>query len=482
MRKMNVIIMTLAGLLLMIASVLTAIEVMNVGIPSWKTNPTGFWESYEFLLIQIPVEFSLGAWMISGLFRKASWIAGTLAYFGFIFVTLYKVIIGAESCGCFGQVHVNPWITLLAIDMPFFVLLAIFRPKGVKLLPPPWPNVAHALVTAVPLLAVLALTSPLIVTFRPEFKKAIDKTEVSPEAKIKLLEHKHRQENDTWRKEVEKLKQQTVSQQLEIRELESKLEYARRHLKRSYDVNEIGILEAGVYNSKAMAPGAKFDAATQIMGGALWLAPTDQPDFFEISIGQGFSADPKVLLTLDLSERGKMILIPGDPNEASEPEVVNVSPIEQVETQNTQQTVETQQVEPDEPEAVQAENVWDWMEFVVEENVRRQLSEGMAVVLMYHHDCPTCAEVVPAYSDYYKEMAEQGNDAFKIAFLAVPPYAETGPVPADTTCIRGTLSDAHKWEIMSPYVVVLLDGELIRTWKQGTAPDADKILDEVFGL
>jgi hypothetical protein len=50
--------------------------------------------------------------MVSGLFRKAAWIAGTLAYLGFIFVTLFKVIIGAESCGCFGQVHVNPWITL----------------------------------------------------------------------------------------------------------------------------------------------------------------------------------------------------------------------------------------------------------------------------------------------------------------------------------------------------------------------------------
>jgi hypothetical protein len=34
---------------------------------------------------------------------------------------------------------------------------------------------------------------------------------------------------------------------------------------------------------------------------------------------------------------------------------------------------------------------------------------------------------------------------------------------------------------MSPYVVALLDGELIKTWEQGTAPEPEMILEEVFG-
>jgi hypothetical protein len=31
-------------------------------------------------------------------------------------MTFYKGITGVASCGCFGSVHVNPWITFLAID------------------------------------------------------------------------------------------------------------------------------------------------------------------------------------------------------------------------------------------------------------------------------------------------------------------------------------------------------------------------------
>ncbi len=429
MRKMNTVIMTLAGLLLMVAAVLKVHELMTVAIPSWdvkaalvidkaaeagdampawKANLLGFWESYEFLLMQIPLEFALGAWMVSGLFRKAAWIAGTLAYFGFIFATLSKVITGAESCGCFGQVHVDPWITLLAIDMPFFLLLLIFRPKGEKLLPPPWPNVAHAIVCAVPILAVLALTVPAIVTFRPEFKKAVQQTDVSPEAKIKLLEFQHKQEKAQWQQEAAVLAQQNETM-----------------------ANQIAALQAEIAQLKAA-----IDTATQAQ---------------------------------------TQVVPEPTPVEPAEAETV-----EAVETQQTQQAAETQ-IEPDEPQPAPVENAWEWLGFVVEDDVRDELSTGMAVVLMYHHDCPTCAEVVPAYSAYYKDMVEQGNDAFKIAFLAVPPYAETGPVPDDTTCITGTLTDEQKWEVMSPYVVVLLDGELIKTWKQGTAPEAENILDEVFG-
>ncbi|KPL25100.1 MAG: hypothetical protein AMJ75_01980 [Phycisphaerae bacterium SM1_79] len=44
-------------------------------------------------------------------------------------VTLYKGVIGAESCGCFGSVHVNPWIILFAIDLLAAIALALFRPE-----------------------------------------------------------------------------------------------------------------------------------------------------------------------------------------------------------------------------------------------------------------------------------------------------------------------------------------------------------------
>ncbi|HSV26527.1 MAG TPA: MauE/DoxX family redox-associated membrane protein [Sedimentisphaerales bacterium] len=178
MRKINAIVMTLAGLLLTVASILKAHELLVVYYPSWRDK--GVWESWEFFLVLIPLQFALGVWMVSGLFRKAAWLAGTVMYFLFIGVTLHKALTGAVSCGCFGVIQVNPWITLLAIDVPFTALLMIFRPTGVNLLPPPWPNVWHAIVTAAPVFAALFFTAPLLVAFRPEFIKPVvwDNTQI----------------------------------------------------------------------------------------------------------------------------------------------------------------------------------------------------------------------------------------------------------------------------------------------------------------
>ncbi len=117
---------------------------------------------------------------------------------------------------------------------------------------------------------------------------------------------------------------------------------------------------------------------------------------------------------------------------------------------------------------------------MVEEDVRSTIAEGLTVVLMYHHDCPICADMLPKYSNYYRQMTEQGNAEFKIAFLAVPPLAETGPVPADTPCIKGKMTDEQSSQIMSPYVLALLDGQLVKTWEQGTAPEPETLLDQIF--
>jgi len=52
-----------------------------------------------------------------------------LCFSVFSAITLYKGITGYASCGCFGAVHVNPWITLFAIDLPAVITLSIFRPR-----------------------------------------------------------------------------------------------------------------------------------------------------------------------------------------------------------------------------------------------------------------------------------------------------------------------------------------------------------------
>lgn len=155
MKTVNKIIMTLAGLLLIIASLLKVHQMLTEPIIS-----KGFWESWTFFLITIPLEFGLGVWLVSGLFRKAAALAGAVAYGFFIGVTLYKAVTGQSSCGCFGTVHVNPWITLSAVDLPCFILLVIFRPTGQKLLPPPWPHPFHCLLVAIPACLIIGAMVP----------------------------------------------------------------------------------------------------------------------------------------------------------------------------------------------------------------------------------------------------------------------------------------------------------------------------------
>jgi hypothetical protein len=122
------------------------------------------------------LELGLGIWLVCGLFRKAAWMLAVLAFGLFIAVTLQKGLTGAESCGCFGRVKVNPWITLSAIDIPLFLGLVIFRPKGLKLLPPPWPSAKHFFGVAIPTFIAFGIIMPVLVLNKPPDKT--DKYEV----------------------------------------------------------------------------------------------------------------------------------------------------------------------------------------------------------------------------------------------------------------------------------------------------------------
>lgn len=162
MKKTNIIVMWIAGLFLIGASVLKIQQLVTEPVIS-----KGFWESWEFFLIQIPLELGLGIWLVCGLFRKAGWLLGLIAFGGFIGVTLFKALAGEASCGCFGKVHVNPWITLSLVDIPIFLLLAIFRPKGEKLLPPPWPKAVHFFAIAMPTFILLPAVEYFLIANKP---------------------------------------------------------------------------------------------------------------------------------------------------------------------------------------------------------------------------------------------------------------------------------------------------------------------------
>ncbi len=97
MKTANRIVMSVAGVLFLFAAVMKSYQLLTEPIIS-----KGFWESWEFFILQVPLEIGLGIWLLSGLFRKAGWLAAVIAFAGFIVITLQKGITGAESCGCFG--------------------------------------------------------------------------------------------------------------------------------------------------------------------------------------------------------------------------------------------------------------------------------------------------------------------------------------------------------------------------------------------
>jgi hypothetical protein len=165
MKIANRVVTAVTGLILIIAAVLKIHQLLTEPIIS-----KGFWESWEFFLIQIPLELGLGIWLVCGLFRKAAWLLAVLAFGLFIAVTLQKGLTGAESCGCFGRIKVNPWITLSVIDIPIFLGLVIFHPKGLKLLPPPWPKAAHFFGVAIPTFVAFSIIMPLLYFHKPPDK------------------------------------------------------------------------------------------------------------------------------------------------------------------------------------------------------------------------------------------------------------------------------------------------------------------------
>jgi hypothetical protein len=77
----------------------------------------------------------------------------------------------------------------------------------------------------------------------------------------------------------------------------------------------------------------------------------------------------------------------------------------------------------------------------------------------------------------------KGNEnAINFAFIEIPPYGseKQQSVSPDSEVTRGKLSDAKKWFLQTPVVVVLDNGRAVKAW-EGTAPGLDELLDAAFG-
>jgi len=88
---------------------------------------TDLFSSRWLLGLQVQFELVLGVWLLSGLWRRLAWAAGLVCFVGFSIITLVKGIRGDPTCGCFGVVPVDPWLTLV-LDLGVVAGLAVCRP------------------------------------------------------------------------------------------------------------------------------------------------------------------------------------------------------------------------------------------------------------------------------------------------------------------------------------------------------------------
>ncbi len=125
--KYSTIAMKLAGLILLAAGIAKIFQLLTV-----PDLGEGFFESRLFLSLGTAAELGLALWLFSGIFKKTAWLVTLLSFVFFLVTTLYRGFIGAASCGCFGNVEVNPWLTIFAFIVPVMFLLLVFRNKRWK--------------------------------------------------------------------------------------------------------------------------------------------------------------------------------------------------------------------------------------------------------------------------------------------------------------------------------------------------------------
>lgn len=75
-------------------------------------------------IARIVGEFGFGAYLLSGVYAKASRWLGGLLFVALAIYSFWMAMSGAESCGCFGPIHIHPWWTFfidLAVSIGIFI-------------------------------------------------------------------------------------------------------------------------------------------------------------------------------------------------------------------------------------------------------------------------------------------------------------------------------------------------------------------------
>jgi thiol-disulfide isomerase/thioredoxin len=114
-----------------------------VDAPSVQSYDIPYW----VLIAGIQLELVLGLLLSVGVRTPWIWSAAVALIASFAGISLIRALAGLESCGCFGAIRVNPWITL-GIDLAILVAFCLLRRRffvEAKALSPPYVRGAYFL-------------------------------------------------------------------------------------------------------------------------------------------------------------------------------------------------------------------------------------------------------------------------------------------------------------------------------------------------
>lgn len=155
------IVRVLLGLLL-----LTAAGLKGFALATSPTVESGLLTSRWFLMVTVEAELLLGLWLLSGIFVQALWWSAIACFSIFTSFTLYQAMSGAESCGCFGQIEVNPWYTF-GIDAAAVLALLAFPPTAAAGAPSGRPSTSRISLVVLIALAVGVPGGIVMATYSP---------------------------------------------------------------------------------------------------------------------------------------------------------------------------------------------------------------------------------------------------------------------------------------------------------------------------
>jgi hypothetical protein len=82
----------------------------------------------HFLMAVVVGEILFALVLIAGLWRQWTWLLSLIGFSAFTLVSMMKGLSGEASCGCFGTVTVNPWITAV-LDLVIVAFLIVLRER-----------------------------------------------------------------------------------------------------------------------------------------------------------------------------------------------------------------------------------------------------------------------------------------------------------------------------------------------------------------